>query len=478
MAKTIFDNDGVAHAWARGADEARTSNGNFYSVGRVLYSYGSHFVVGVRVGVSDFVLNTDNYSISTSRHKSQAWRAVRGGLQTRHALPALTSVVDPLRRLADLRNRDEKPDAGLMQRIRAYMVENASGISDESGAWLADFAGIKGDAIGRAKRERARLDAAKARKDAATKRETAKRLAITYADMTAPEFREHVRAVASGYNGVAGINAVATDLRRCRIVAKKEGLSLKRLNAIRAKLALLEVLDSARVARIAYRQKEKREHIALIRSWTRNTNGRRDTLCSRDVARLAYSAGRMAELVPYMRPAMTTLRLAAQEESARRGAVEMEEERAERAKRDAEYRRSTAERRERWLSGESDGRYGVTLSDENGGALLRAVGVERNEAGDIIGGTLETGHGADVPLVHAVKAFRFVKLVRSRGETWERNGKVVRVGHFQIDRIDADGFDAGCHRINWPEIQRVAAALGVLDMAGDDSAVERSTVTA
>lgn len=152
-----------------------------------------------------------------------------------------------------------------------------------------------------------------------------------------------------------------------------------------------------------------------------------------------------------------------------REAAERERER-ERFARAAEFRRA-------WLAGERERGYsadGGRLSDETGGALIRATGVERDASGAIVGGLLETSHGADVPLEHAVKAFRFVKLVRERGETWRKNGRTIRVGHYQIDAIDAGGFTAGCHRINWGEIERLARELGVLDVPADDSAVIQS----
>lgn len=152
-----------------------------------------------------------------------------------------------------------------------------------------------------------------------------------------------------------------------------------------------------------------------------------------------------------------------------REAAERERER-ERYERAQEFRRA-------WLAGERERGYsadGGRLSDETGGALIRATGVERDASGAIVGGTLETSHGADVPLAHAVKAFRFVKLVRQRGETWRKNGRTIRVGHYQIDAIDSGGFTAGCHRINWGEIERLARELGVLDVPADDSAVIQS----
>jgi len=117
------------------------------------------------------------------------------------------------------------------------------------------------------------------------------------------------------------------------------------------------------------------------------------------------------------------------------------------------------EMRTRWLEGGSI--WGGTIRTATNGPLLR-----------VKGDNLETSLGATVPLSHAVKAFRFVKLVRESGKPWSRNGKTVRVGHFQVDAIDIDGnMRAGCHFIEWPEIERIARAIGVFDDVASDEAV-------
>lgn len=174
-----------------------------------------------------------------------------------------------------------------------------------------------------------------------------------------------------------------------------------------------------------------------------------------------------------------------------RAAIKADADREAREAREAAERERERERfakaqefRRAWLAGERErgtSADGGRLSDELGGSLIRARDVERDASGAIVGGLLETSHGADVPLIHAIKAFRFVKLVRERGETWRRNGRTIRVGHYQIDAIDAGGFTAGCHRINWGEIERLAREierlareLGVLDAPADDSAVIQS----
>lgn len=119
-------------------------------------------------------------------------------------------------------------------------------------------------------------------------------------------------------------------------------------------------------------------------------------------------------------------------------------------------RASQAERIAAWRNGEQ---VNVYAHDAMGGALLR-----------VRAGNLETSQGASVPLDHAVRVFRFVKLCRERGEAWARNGRTLRVGHFQVDSVDAEGnFRAGCHLINWPEVEYAARAAGVVDEAAADT---------
>lgn len=120
--------------------------------------------------------------------------------------------------------------------------------------------------------------------------------------------------------------------------------------------------------------------------------------------------------------------------------------------------REQEERRAAWLAGEGYWRG----ADVSGRARLRVSGDD-----------LETSQGASVPLRHAVRAFRFVKLVRECGTEWHRNGHVIRVGHFHVDHIDSAGnIAAGCHRIGWSEIERIARQIGVFDAVASDDAFE------
>lgn len=122
-------------------------------------------------------------------------------------------------------------------------------------------------------------------------------------------------------------------------------------------------------------------------------------------------------------------------------------------------RAETAERIAAWRNGEPvQLRHGERIAEGNG-ALLRVKGDK-----------LETSLGATVPLDHAVRVFRFVKLCRERGEGWRRNGRSLRVGHFQVDSVEPNGdFHAGCHFIAWAETEAAARQAGVADIAPADT---------
>ena len=86
---------------------------------------------------------------------------------------------------------------------------------------------------------------------------------------------------------------------------------------------------------------------------------------------------------------------------------------------------------------------------------------------------LRTSQGAAVPWDHAVKAFRFIRLCVEKGEGWQRNGRTVRVGHYQLDRIEPNGdMTAGCHRFAWEAMRELAEREGVFALSPSAEAVE------
>ncbi len=108
------------------------------------------------------------------------------------------------------------------------------------------------------------------------------------------------------------------------------------------------------------------------------------------------------------------------------------------------YECENAERLTQWLAGE-DVEPPYKLSK----IYIRAKG-----------DTLETTRGARVPLSAAILVFKLAAQVRARGEAMPFLGR--RIGHYPLDRIDADGtIHAGCHVIEWDEAERLAHELNI-----------------
>jgi hypothetical protein len=125
---------------------------------------------------------------------------------------------------------------------------------------------------------------------------------------------------------------------------------------------------------------------------------------------------------------------------------EIEQRERERNRR-AEARRQleALERVQRWVDGETDSSPG------DGPIRLRIKGDE-----------LQTSRGARVPLTHAIKAFRLIKRLHDKCQAYERNGHTIHLGHFAVDAVDAQGnVTAGCHYVEWPEIERIAIVAGL-----------------
>lgn len=474
-----YNNSQVAHIWAQGDPDAsgQSGNGNFYFTGRALWSYGSHFLVGFIMPDGVALLNNASNSVSTSGHQSDARGAVRH--RATFSTAALTDLYDALRMIArDGRKCDRKLLRRELLAQANYLTGRRVGAGDwqempegeQVGAYLARLGGLPAMAWPVILRERNRLDAKAAKEAQAKTDKRALDLATRYADMTDSEWRDHMRKDSSKYEWFYDREAKA--LYRAARLAKAKGFSAKRRAILKARRAdALRRKAGYHGAEASYQRWQPiRTAIQLVRS-------ARDQLATvpplpvpaRESA-VAALRSRLAQLsLCGAFPLETQLRLLNQsEECSRIGelmgvevadyrAAERERQRIARIEQD---RLDKLEREDKIAAWHKGADVRISFDAESGGAAIR-----------IKGDQLETSHGASVPLEHAIKAFRFVKLVRERGTPWERNGKTIRVGHFQIDRISAEGdFTAGCHKFTWPEIERAAALAGVADATADDSA--------
>lgn len=78
----------------------------------------------------------------------------------------------------------------------------------------------------------------------------------------------------------------------------------------------------------------------------------------------------------------------------------------------------------------------------------------------IVGDEVQTSRGARFPLDHARRAMPLVSKLLETRQTFHANGQRIHLGHYQIDRIEADGtIVAGCHRIERDEVLRLIETL-------------------
>lgn len=478
----VFTNDMVAHVWAQQTQESgRSNNGQFFFTGRALWSYGTHFCVGFIIpaeaaidarggnvsGGPVALLESGSYSITTSRHQSRAASAVRHLDSFR--VPALKELAQyTLNGLLS-----DQPAADIRERHAAalvrYVESHALELADPAAVFLLGLVRM-GKAWPRikakAERAAAKDKADKAKAKAARLAEDAESLAARIKSDSgfAAWLKEEEERKASPAESLA---VAATGLHRITAAAKSlkghkraADVLAARLKATRARVRYLKTWESKGAALASFRR-YKEGLRGLLPGLKAGTLDKRGAESVRDCVRMIREA----------RPGLLTVKAAAGLESIFERAAELHAaavaaEHAARMEREREARDS-------WLAG---GRALVgRLSDARGGALIRATGVERDDAGRITAGALESSWGASVPLPHALRAFAFVRRVVERGEEWRANGHCIRVGHFRVDHISAQGdITAGCHRINREEMERLAAALGVSDIRPDDSALESS----
>lgn len=464
MTQTVFANAMVAHVWAQGSQaHGRSHNGNFYFDGRILYSYGSHFAVGVLMNDGAAVLNSDKYSISTSGMQSDALQAVKG---ERVHVPALQDIARDLSRIAN-NGAAKSPDAvaAIIRHIETHAAamsikagvyhwqEEPAGEGDETRAdRLLRFCGIpKARASAAIKRGLAKA-AKRAKADAAQSRKRQKAEAVKVADMSPNEFdlyldrRFHVRPFTGQAQGdeyaAERLRNASKELFRLIKTAKAEKLSAARLGRLKAHragiLATLKAYNDDRAGYVAA------YHAERFANWEARYSAAKD-----DAERLAVWKSNGVKAADYAEGTPERAKLEAADVEGR-------------ALYDAERMAAEREAREAWLRGEGD-RY-ARLRGANGTALVR-----RSSDGE----RLETSQGADVPWSHAVKAFRFIRLCVEKGEAFHTNGRVIRVGHFTVDYITADGdMKAGCHRFAWADMKALAEREGVFGLTPSAEAVE------
>ena len=135
-------------------------------------------------------------------------------------------------------------------------------------------------------------------------------------------------------------------------------------------------------------------------------------------------------------------------------AAKSAEKAAQEKARKAERAKQEAELADRWREGKYDG----YLYNSPVMLRLRTFGADADVQHAVA--MVETSRGAQVPVSHALRGLRFVRSVVQTGKEYIRNGHTLHLGHYAIDRIEANGtLHAGCHVISYAEIERIAPLL-------------------
>lgn len=119
--------------------------------------------------------------------------------------------------------------------------------------------------------------------------------------------------------------------------------------------------------------------------------------------------------------------------------------------RQARIEKENLEQIEAWLKNESD-HFPYNVSR----VYLRKLTVA--SAGCAVAFRMETSRGVTVPIEDAERTFRFIVTRRNKG--WRRNGEQFAIGEFQLDSVSEHGVIAGCHHVDWDEIERFAKLQG------------------
>lgn len=252
MTQTVFSNDMVAHVWAQQTQPfGRSNNGNFYFEGPNLYSYGTHYPVGIFTRSGRVFLNSTSSTPTTEgKHKNAARRALPDYGRDALRLPDLDDVADLLNRTDESGRLPVADRAAWAGRVARYLESGWRSIPADSGG-----AAFLLEAIG----SRATWEAMRARFEAKADREAEAKAARLKAgnvrhgrDVAARpllEMRETAWLEADSY-GQRELRDSVKDIRAARLATPKAHKRVRsalweRETALRAILASAEA-DSDR----------------------------------------------------------------------------------------------------------------------------------------------------------------------------------------------------------------------------------------
>ena len=81
-------------------------------------------------------------------------------------------------------------------------------------------------------------------------------------------------------------------------------------------------------------------------------------------------------------------------------------------------------------------------------------------------GEIQTSHGANIPIEHALKVWPVLYRAHTLGKPFvPRQEHAIHLGHYRFNSFENDVLTVGCHRIPYTEIERMAIQLKLVEPA-------------
>lgn len=132
-----YESTQCAHVWANGnVQSGKNNGGSLYFEGRRIYSYGPHFVAGLRLPGRRFAVTAETYGNTTAKHVSYVRRAA--GYGNGRAFPELTGIARTLEALAWEEPRLDADAERDRATLAAYLRKNWRSFPADAEGWDGD----------------------------------------------------------------------------------------------------------------------------------------------------------------------------------------------------------------------------------------------------------------------------------------------------------------------------------------------------
>jgi hypothetical protein len=447
--RTVFETAMVAHVWAQqNQPYGRNAKATVYFDGPTIYSYGNHFPMASFAKPDVVLVTTDRASVTTSSHIS----AVRGALRNVSGR-RIYDVANVLARTpAEHQANLDAMLRSIERNVLAMRNTRYGATRRRSAAKSIPLAVEEANAYQREFFPRRRKPAATVPADVVTN--------IRAADVAKAK-RAFVDARAAFMGDTCSrldrvkwqarslINAAVNYRNACRVAGEADPVTdVNVMRVLKLYFGARRLLAKGIIPPQRYSYHHGRKH-SIVTAQGRIYSDQRPILLT---PRLFSQPVGYADFDRFARDMKTTAQLEAEAaERAERAAAWEAERKAAEAARTKELAEVIAE----WRAGALPSISRLRSAP----CMLRVKGTE-----------IETSWGARFPAEHARKAWRAISAVYRAGVTWQTNGHKIPLGHFQVDRIEADGtLHAGCHTLSRAEIEHCAALLGLPSVAEMES---------